>query len=196
MFKPVAERLSEWENYELEKDHLNARNLKVWSFIFVNLFSVLFYIALTDFQRLSYLTFIRPFFSARGTHACGPESTDPSSLDSHAFTCSSDVFFQVLVLVFADILIIRTLELVLPQITNKIEKFFFQIFESKKLKNKKRISPEGCLSMTSNLGLGADFTRYLSSESGVRKEMKDADNWKKFHENIQYNGILIHFNSR
>lgn len=40
IFKPVAERLSEWENYELESVHLDARNLKVYSFIFVNVFSV------------------------------------------------------------------------------------------------------------------------------------------------------------
>ncbi|KAL3900138.1 MAG: hypothetical protein SGCHY_001549 [Lobulomycetales sp.] len=125
LFKPIADRLSEWENYDLESLHLDARNFKFWSFIFVNVIS-----------RLSYLSFVRPFLSARGIHMCGPQSPDPASLDSHAFTCSSDLFFQVLILILADIIIIRALELIVPQLSKKKKK------SKEAHADKKRVSPE------------------------------------------------------
>lgn len=40
IFSPIAERLSTWENYETESVQVNSRNLKLWSFIFANVFSV------------------------------------------------------------------------------------------------------------------------------------------------------------
>jgi hypothetical protein len=62
IFKPIAESLSEWENYELESVHLDARNLKVYSFIFVNLFSVLISISYSYIaSRLSCICKTVPF---------------------------------------------------------------------------------------------------------------------------------------
>jgi hypothetical protein len=119
LWKFVATKLTEWENYRTKSDFMNSLTLKIFIFYFVNSYTSLFYIAF-------FKSHTRLFYRSDVIDACGSNFNSDRHEVNLSNGCADDLSLQLITILVVNIFIGQSREVLMPWVMGKAQLYLMK----------------------------------------------------------------------